>query len=74
MNPIKAVRVLTVRADPSNDEEYVQAARAARRWGVKGTLKQYSNSHGLCFQVEHDDGTTGCYEADELKLIDPESR
>lgn len=72
MNPVTIVRVKTVRSNPANDREYT--AEANRRWGVKGTLVQYSNSHGLCFQVRHDDGSLGAYEPDELRLIDPESR
>jgi len=71
MNPVQKVRVCTIRSNPENDAEYMPGA--VRRWGAKGTIKQYSNSHGLCFDVEHDDGVLGYYEPDELKLIDPES-
>ena len=72
MNNIEHIRVLTVQIKPSNDLQYSAEANRLRKWGVKGTLVRYSNSHGLCFEVQHDDGSRGCYEPEELKLIDPE--
>ena len=72
MKPLTRIRVVTVRTDPRNDAEYMPDV--LRVWGVTGTITGYSNSHGLCFEVAHDDGTVGCYEPDELRLINPEGK
>ena len=37
---------------------------------VTGVIRNYSDSHGLCFSVKHeDDGTTAGYDPDELTII-----
>lgn len=71
MRALDKVRVLTVRVDPRNDAQYLNGG--GRRWAAKGHLTGYSNSHGLCFEVTHDDGSLGYYEPSELKLINPET-
>jgi hypothetical protein len=38
-----------------------------RRRNAIGMVIAEHNSHGLCFDVKHDDGTIGCYDPDELK-------
>lgn len=51
--------------------DYVQP-RAARP-NATGIIEGYSDSHGLCFNVKHDDpdnyGTTAGYDPDELTII-----
>ena len=37
-----------------------------RRWGVSGGVFNESDSHGLCYQVKHDDGSLGWYDPSEL--------
>jgi hypothetical protein len=40
------------------------------RWGVSGTIIDYSNSHGLCFRVRHFlGGDTAWYDPEELELL-----
>lgn len=48
------------------DSEWTEAAQASRRWGVTGTIVAEHDSHGLCYDVLHDDGTTGHYDPLEL--------
>lgn len=48
--------------------DYVQPRLA--RPNVTGIIQNYSDSHGLCFQVKHeDDGSTAGYDPDELTLL-----
>jgi hypothetical protein len=42
---------------------------ASRRWGVKGTILKHHDSHGLSYEVQHDDGTVGHYDPSELELL-----
>jgi hypothetical protein len=37
-----------------------------RRRNATGVVIAEHNSHGLYFDVMHDDGATGCYDPDEL--------
>lgn len=39
----------------------------ARQWGVIGVVKDLSNAHGLCYKVEHDDGSSAWYDPKELE-------
>lgn len=63
-------RVLTLERDDSN--AWVDGAREKCRWGEKGTIITYSNSHGLCFEVHHDEGGMAWYNPGELQLIQTE--
>lgn len=42
------------------------------RWGVTGRITHVSDSHGVCYRVEHEDGSSAWYEPAELELL-PES-
>ena len=50
-------------------EDWTQEALASRKWGVTGTVIAHSDSHGLYYEVRHDDGTIGWYEPQELELL-----
>jgi len=39
------------------------------QWGVLGQIIHYSNSHGLCFKVRHNDGSIAWYDPEELELL-----
>lgn len=39
------------------------------QWGVLGRIIHYSNSHGLCFEVRHNDGSVAWYDPGELGLL-----
>lgn len=38
----------------------------ARQWGVKGKVIDLSNTHGLCYRIQHDDGTDAWYDPQEF--------
>lgn len=51
------------------DSEWTPEALVARKWGVTGTVAWHHDSHGLCYDVRHDDGTEGCYDPAEFDVI-----
>jgi hypothetical protein len=50
------------------DKGYVANVNALREKGhlKKGEVVAYSNSHGICYTVNFDDGTWGIYDPEEL--------
>ena len=48
---------------------YNEGARDNCKWGVKGTIVEVHDSHGLCYIVLHTDGSRAPYEPEELKEI-----
>ena len=61
------VRTIAVQNPPT---DWGPEAVRSRRFGVPGVVIGFHDSHGLCFDVRHeDDGTIGCYEARELALL-----
>lgn len=51
------------------DREWMPEALVARKWGVTGTIVMHHDSHGLCYDVRHDDGTEGCYDPGEFEIL-----
>lgn len=50
--------------------DYNSYAEEKRKWGVTGTIIRYSNDgHGSYYEVEHDDGSRGCYDFNELEVL-----
>lgn len=52
-----------------HDREWTAEARAARKWGVLGTIQTHHDSHGLCYEVTHFDGSVGVYDPSELQEL-----
>lgn len=44
-------------------------ALASRQWGVIGEVANHHDSHGLCYEVKHPDGTIGFYDPTELEVV-----
>lgn len=57
--------VRTTQAD-TTVTDWEPTARAHCRWGVLGTIRSHSDSHGLCYQIVHPDGTTAWYAPTEF--------
>lgn len=63
-------RVETLKPEKES-KDWNAEAKKLRRWGVTGRVVDHSDSHGLCYQVEHaDDKTTAWYEPRELVELD----
>ena len=60
--------VRTTQADLSARAEWTDEAWARRKWGVRGTVITHHDSHGLCYDVLHEDGTEGGYNPSELEV------
>ena len=58
-------RVCTLK--PLHENNY--KAGANRQWGVKGKILTHHDSHGLCFEVKHEDHSIGTYDPDEIEVI-----
>lgn len=68
--PISAgTRVVTTQATTS-EAEWQEEARVQRKWGIRGTVSSHSDSHGLCYLVNHEDGTSGWYEPSEFEILE----
>ena len=60
-------RVLTVNPDTPTTGWSENAGD--RKFGVTGKVVSEHTGHGLCYGVQHDDGTKGFYEPQELEVI-----
>lgn len=66
LDPGTRVRTTKCRTE---QKEWMPEAWVARKWGVTGTIIRHHDSHGLCYDVRHDDGTEGCYDPPEFEVI-----
>jgi len=46
--------------------EWTTAGWLRKKSNVIGEILRHSDSHGLCYEVRHEDGTTGWYDPSEL--------
>lgn len=53
----------------TRDEDWSSEALKNRKWGVEGEVVSHHDSHGLCYEVRHPDGTIGCYDPTELEVL-----
>ena len=60
--------VQTTKPNLAKRHHWTDEGWAARTWGVKGQVLTHHDSHGLCYDVRHQDGTEGCYDPSELKV------
>ena len=49
--------------------EWTEECLASKKWNVQGIVLRHYDSHGLCYEVKHEDGTEGCYDPSELEVI-----
>jgi hypothetical protein len=55
-------------AESLSRRDFTPEAVAERVPGARGRIVDYSDGHGLCYSVQHEDGTSGYYDPDELLL------
>lgn len=60
--------VTTTQPNLAKRAEWTDEAWDARQWGVQGTIIGHHDSHDLCYDILHPDGTTGCYDPSEFKV------
>ena len=61
--------VRTTEPNMSKRGDWTDEGWASKKWGVQGTVITHHDSHGLCYDVRHEDGTQGCYEPSELDVV-----
>lgn len=49
--------------------EWTEEGWASKKWGVEGEILTHHDSHGLCYDVKHSDGTVGCYDPSEFAVL-----
>ncbi len=62
-------KVRTTQENPSSINQWTNEGRAKKKWGIRGNVLAHHDSHGLCYDVQHEDGTKGCYDPAELAVI-----
>lgn len=60
--------VMTTKPNWSKREEWTDEGWARRKWGAQGKVIGHHDSHGLCYVVLHQDGTTASYDSSEIKI------
>lgn len=63
--------VMTTEPNMDKRDKWTDEGWAKRKWGVEGKIITHHDSHGLCYDVRHNDGTVGCYDPSELEVINP---
>ncbi|MBI2674622.1 MAG: hypothetical protein HYX22_02705 [Candidatus Yanofskybacteria bacterium] len=63
-------RVMTTQPNLKIRDEWTDEGWASKKWGVRGTIIAHHDSHGLFYNVRHDDGTKGYYDPSELEIVE----
>jgi hypothetical protein len=63
--------VRTTRPNWDKRREWTDAGWERRVWGIEGPIIMHHDSHGLCYDVRHPDGTQGCYDPSEIEIVVP---
>jgi hypothetical protein len=60
--------VTTTQVNPRMANEWTPGVLSSQQWGVTGVVLAHSDSHGLCYQVLHEDGSTSWYDPSEITV------
>ena len=63
--------VRTTQPNLSFRHQWTDEGWAMRKWDVKGEVITHHDSHGLCYDIRHEDGTEGCYDPSEFEELKP---
>jgi hypothetical protein len=64
------IRIRTTGPNPSFENALPNPMRAARRWGVYGTITGYSNRESFYYRIRHDDETGAGYDSSEFEVLE----
>lgn len=62
-------RVKTTEPNMALRKEWTDEGWARKKWDMEGEVITHHDSHGLCYDVKHQDGTEGCYDPTEFKVL-----
>ena len=66
---ILGAMVKTTQENPALKDEWTEEGHKERKWDIEGTIIEYSDSHGLCYKILHEDNTTGWYDRSEFEIL-----
>lgn len=61
--------VRTTRPNEALKGEWAPNVWNERQWGVEGVVIDHHDSHGLCYEVRHPDGSIGAYDPSEIEMV-----
>lgn len=61
--------VMTTCAEESLRHTWTTEAWESRQWQTTGEVIAHHDSHGLCYEVRHEDGSIGYYDPSELLVL-----
>lgn len=64
-------KVRTYKPNMATRPEWTDAGWAKRRWGVSGVIVTHHDSHGLYYDVRHEDGSVAGYDPSEFDVMAP---
>ena len=64
--PLRPGTPVKTTQEDSAVNDWTEEVKPKRKWGIKGTILRHHDSHGLCYDVQHADGSEGCYDPSEL--------
>lgn len=62
-------KVRTTQANMMLRKDWTDEGWDSKKWGMQGIVVNYHDSHGLCYEVRHDDGSVGSYDPSELEVV-----
>lgn len=62
-------RIKTYKPNTDMRGEWTDEAWHSRKWGILGTILRHHDSHGLCYDVRHDDGSEAPYDPSEFDTL-----
>lgn len=66
---LPGTKVKTTEANIALKKEWTREAWEAKKWGVEGEVIGHHDSHGLCYDIRHEDGSIGCYDPTEFIVL-----
>ena len=64
--PVDYGTKVTTDISAGDADDWMPEALASRKHNAKGVVVKHHDSHGLCYEVQHEDGTIGHYDPHEL--------
>lgn len=61
--------VRTTQPNMDKRREWTEEDWARKKWGARGIILRHHDSHGLCYDVRHENGTVGCYDPSEFEVV-----
>ena len=64
--------VVTTQPNVKLKKEWTAAGWEEKKWGVHGIIQGHHDSHGLCYDIRHEDGSSATYDPSEFAVVPSE--